>query len=73
LLFIGTLFIDPVKPEHGTRGRANLTGWSIKQGEEFASPFDFEVKNAEKPLTPNCKGKTPRSKHHNGGGALLFV
>ena len=53
LLFIGTLFNDAVKPEDATRGRVNLTGWSIKVEEEFATLPTFEVKNSEKPLTPD--------------------
>jgi hypothetical protein len=38
-------------------------------------PFStFEVKNAEKSLTPDYKGETPRSKHHNAeGGAFVCI
>jgi hypothetical protein len=45
-----------------------------KNGRGVCTPLStFEVKNAEKPLTPNYKGETPRSKHHNGGGGRFCL
>jgi hypothetical protein len=73
VLFIGTLFIDAVKPEHDTRGRANLTGWSIKIGEGFAPPFDFWSKKRWKAIDAELQGWNTEVKASQWGRGRFYL